>query len=42
MRKEAGKEGVAVVVEGQALSYNLQMVQRTLRLEKVTVIVPAV
>ena len=41
LEKEAGKEGGVVVVDGQALSTNLQMVKRTLGL-KFTVIVPAV
>jgi len=42
LEKEAGKEGGYVVVDGQALSSNLQMVKRTLGLKKFTVIVPAV
>eukprot|EP00090_Calanus_glacialis_P017086 TRINITY_DN26699_c0_g1_i1.p1 TRINITY_DN26699_c0_g1~~TRINITY_DN26699_c0_g1_i1.p1 ORF type:complete len:831 (-),score=407.19 TRINITY_DN26699_c0_g1_i1:535-3027(-) len=42
LEKEAGKEGGMVVVDGQALSTNLQMVKRTLGLKKFTVIVPAV
>jgi len=42
LEKEAGKEGGYVVIDGQALSSNLQMVKRTLGLKKFTVIVPAV
>jgi len=42
LEKEAGKEGGVVVVDGQALASNLQMVRRTLGLKKFTVIVPAV
>jgi len=42
LEKEAGKEGGVVVVDGQALASNLQMVKRTLGLKKFTVIVPAV
>lgn len=43
LEKEAGgKEGGFVVVDGPALSTNLQMVKRTLGLKKFTVIVPAV
>jgi len=42
LEKEAGKEGGVVVVDGQALATNLQMVRRTLGLKKFTVIVPAV
>jgi len=42
LEKEAGKEGGVVVVDGQALSSNLQMVKRTLGLKKFTVIVPAI
>merc|ERR1711915_1056664 len=42
LEKEAGKAGGVVVVDGQALSSNLQMVKRTLGLKKFTVIVPAI